>query len=209
MSEYNIQMNKYNALNAEYDQLYPATKIENVDGLDTALQKKADLDESGKVPAEQVDAYSQSDSISAETRTALSLPETATPDAALAEIARQLSEGGGVKIDLIWENASPNSSFVIGTVKINNIADYDGVFVEFKDNSESYLANATSFVFSKNFSVQTVGFNVYARIRSITITSNGVSFSTAYKYPNNVETQDDSQLVPVKIYGIKGVTSNV
>ena len=42
MSEYNIQMNKYNALNAEYDQLYPATKIKNVDGLDTALQNKAD-----------------------------------------------------------------------------------------------------------------------------------------------------------------------
>ena len=42
MSEYNIQMNKYNALNAEYDQLYPATKIENVDGLDTALQNKAE-----------------------------------------------------------------------------------------------------------------------------------------------------------------------
>ena len=42
MSEYNIQMNKYNALNVEYDQLYPATKIENVDGLNTALQKKAD-----------------------------------------------------------------------------------------------------------------------------------------------------------------------
>ena len=41
MSEYNIQMNKYNALNAEYDQLYPATKIKNVDGLDTALQNKA------------------------------------------------------------------------------------------------------------------------------------------------------------------------
>ena len=35
-------MNKYNALNAEYDQLYPATKIKNVNGLDTALQKKAD-----------------------------------------------------------------------------------------------------------------------------------------------------------------------
>ena len=43
MSEYNIQMNKYNALNAEYDQLYPATKIKNVNGLDTALQKKADI----------------------------------------------------------------------------------------------------------------------------------------------------------------------
>ena len=42
MSEYNIQMNKYNALNAEYDQLYPVTKIEDVDGLDTALQNKPD-----------------------------------------------------------------------------------------------------------------------------------------------------------------------
>lgn len=42
MSEYNIQMNKYNALNVEYDQLYPATKIENVDGLNTTLQNKAD-----------------------------------------------------------------------------------------------------------------------------------------------------------------------
>ena len=41
MSEYNIQMNKYNALNAEYDQLYPVTKIEDVDGLDTALQNQA------------------------------------------------------------------------------------------------------------------------------------------------------------------------
>ena len=41
MSEYNIQMNKYNALNAEYDQLYPATKIEDVDGLNEALQNKA------------------------------------------------------------------------------------------------------------------------------------------------------------------------
>ena len=42
MSEYNIQMNKYDALNADYDQLYPTTKIGNVDGLDTALQNKAD-----------------------------------------------------------------------------------------------------------------------------------------------------------------------
>ena len=56
MSEYNIQMNKYNALNAKYDQLYPATKIKNVDGLDTALQNKADLGEDGKVPESQLPA---------------------------------------------------------------------------------------------------------------------------------------------------------
>ena len=54
MSEYNIQMNKYNALNVEYDQLYPATKIENVDGLNTALQNKADLGADGKVLESQL-----------------------------------------------------------------------------------------------------------------------------------------------------------
>lgn len=54
MSEYNIQMNKYNALNAEYDQLFPATKIKNVDGLNEALQNKADLGEDGKVPESQL-----------------------------------------------------------------------------------------------------------------------------------------------------------
>lgn len=54
MSEYNIQMNKYNALNAEYDQLYPVTKIEDVNGLGTALQNKADLGADGKVPESQL-----------------------------------------------------------------------------------------------------------------------------------------------------------
>lgn len=54
MSEYNIEMNKYNALNANYDQLYPATKIKNVDGLDTALQNKADLGKDGKVLKSQL-----------------------------------------------------------------------------------------------------------------------------------------------------------
>ena len=81
MSEYNIQMNKYNALNVEYDQLYPATKIENVDGLNTALQNKADTSS----------VYSKEESISAETRTALGLEETATPDSAFAKIVPQLS----------------------------------------------------------------------------------------------------------------------
>ena len=51
----------------------------------TLLQKKADTSS----------VYSKDESISASTRTALSLPENATPDAALAEIARQLPESGG------------------------------------------------------------------------------------------------------------------
>ena len=199
MSEYNIQMNKYNALSADYDQLYPATKIKNVNGLGTALQNKADTSS----------VYSKEESISASTRTALSLPDTATPDDALAEIARQLSESGGLSIDLLWENAAPDSSFAGGIVQISGITLYDIVLVEFKDNSDVVQSNATSFIVTDGFKSTAIGFNVYARMRFFSRNSDGVNFATAYKYKDNRETEDNSQLVPVRIYGIKGATDNV
>ena len=61
MSEYNIQMNKYNALNAEYDQLYPQPmKHANThakdrsDPITPSSIGAAELDESGKVPESQL-----------------------------------------------------------------------------------------------------------------------------------------------------------
>ena len=61
MSEYNIQMNKYNALNDEYDKLYPQPmKHANThakDGSDPITPSSigaASLDDSGKVPVDQL-----------------------------------------------------------------------------------------------------------------------------------------------------------
>ena len=61
MSEYNIQMNKYNALNAEYDQLYPQpmkhASTHAKDGDDPITPSSigaAELDENGKVPVDQL-----------------------------------------------------------------------------------------------------------------------------------------------------------
>ena len=205
MSEYNIQMNKYNALNAEYDQLYPATKIENVDGLNTALQKKADLGEDGKVPAEQVNAYSQSDSISASTRTALSLPETATPDAALAEIARQLSESGGVKLTKLWENASPTSTFAAQTINVS--ADYETYLIDFKNhdgffNSQKCDKNVLCCLVSANTAID--GYGMHGR--KVTISDSGsVSFQSAYGTDKTNCYANDYLCIPYRIYGVKGL----
>ena len=90
----------YSGLNGKPDSSAVYTKTET----DTLLQKKADSSS----------VYTKEESISAETRTALSLPETATPDAALAEIARQLSE----KMTILWKNASPGSSFASQTITL-------------------------------------------------------------------------------------------
>ena len=61
MSEYNIQMNKYNALNAEYDQLYPQpmkhASTHAKDGDDPITPSSigaAELGADGKVPESQL-----------------------------------------------------------------------------------------------------------------------------------------------------------
>ena len=61
MSEYNIQMNKYNALNAEYDQLYPQpmkhASTHAKDGDDPITPSSigaAELGADGKVPVDQL-----------------------------------------------------------------------------------------------------------------------------------------------------------
>lgn len=105
-SPYEIaKQNGYTGTEQAFNQLLAAL---DQNATEQDLNNKADL-VNGKVPAEQVDAYTKTEtntllqnkadtssvytkdeSISASTRTALSLAETATPDAALAEIARQL-----------------------------------------------------------------------------------------------------------------------
>ena len=81
MSEYNIQMNKYNALNAEYDQLYPQpmkhASTHAKDGDDPITPSSigaAELGVDGKVltsqlPSMEVDAYTKVQTLSDTTKT--------------------------------------------------------------------------------------------------------------------------------------------
>ena len=137
------------------------------------------------------------------------LSSDAVPDDVFTKIARRLSESDGLSIKLLWENAAPNSSFGRGTVQISNITIYDIVMAEFKDNGGITISNTTGFVISSGFTSTVVGFNVFARMRTFTKSDDGVYFGPAYKYENNRETEDNSQLVPIRIYGIKGATDNV
>ena len=207
MSEYNIQMNKYNALNAEYDQLYPVTKIEDVDGLDTSLQNKADASS----------VYTKEESISAETRTALSLTDTATPDDAFSEIARKLPEIGSVSMKLLWENASPNSAFAEQTVSLD-LSKYQKVGIIVLANNQGDVWNNGEMglkVFRKSGSVSrrfievvtNDGYGVYFAMRTIVISDTGIAFSSNSFSAMKVSSSstDNNSNIPVAIYGIKEV----
>ena len=92
MSEYNIQMNKYNALNAQYDQLYPQpmkhASTHAKDGDDPITPSSigaAELGADGKVlasqiPSIEVDAYTKVQTLSDTTKALFGLDANAVPD---------------------------------------------------------------------------------------------------------------------------------
>ena len=207
MSEYNIQMNKYNAINDEYDQLYPQPmKHANThaeDGNDPITPSmigtytKTEIDTALHNKADSSSVYTKSESISAETRTALSIAETATPDAALAEIARQLSESGNVKMDVAWENASPSSSFAGQSINLD-LSSYKMVYI---------VCTSYSAIVEKGCTVRgTISSSFRIAYRDITFTDdtkitfgNGLEAST---YGGSNPSTNNGLMIPLKIYGI-------
>ena len=128
MSEYNIQMNKYNALNAEYDQLYPQpmkhASTHAKDGDDPITPSSigaAELGADGKVltsqlPSIEVDAYTKVQTLSDTTKTLFGLDATAVPDDALALLSRFQN---GLGNEYVWEKSKTEE--IEDTVELTNV----------------------------------------------------------------------------------------
>lgn len=194
MSEYNIQMNKYNALNAEYDQLYPQpmkhASTHAKDGsdpitpsmigtynkteIDTALQNKAENDLSN------------------------------VSDAVMKAKIESSGFSSGVKMVLLWENASPTSTFLNQTVQID-LTMYPIVAVEDADGNINYFANPTTS--GTNLVTFVGGGNIAAKIykRMCKVTATGVIFGSCLSVSalnQTTTTEDNGKCIPLNIYGI-------
>ena len=164
--------------------------------IDIALQNKADSSS----------VYTKEESISASTRTALSLSETATPDAALAEIAQQLSD----RMTLLWENASPTSDFSAQTISVNTdgclgiIVSFAGSAADFGSITGSDIVNMTIGTY------QTAIWQNSAKVLFRTAkweSTSKIKFDDAiilqdYNNPNT-RVAINTEAIPYRIYGIK------
>ena len=109
--------------------------------------------------------------------------------------------------DLLWTNASPASAFGGQTISID-LSGYDQIQIWFRPE-----ANDTDefFAFAKVGSSIRMAFPRYTiERRKVDVTPTGVEFYPAYyltTYGGSSESLLNSYLVPVKIYGIKGVNS--
>lgn len=115
--------------------------------------------------------------------------------------------GAMSKMDLLWTNASPSSDFAAQTVALD-LSSYDLVFIEYaqdKANNDYYY----SFLFRVD-SKQHMAIGYYAGMmtrRFTTPSSTGVYFNNSQKASSYASTfsNDNIMLIPINIYGIKGV----
>ena len=120
---------------------------------------------------------------------------------------------GKISIDLLWENASVGSDFSNQTISLD-LSLYKNVRILFSgyNQSQNITIYARDFVVGKNgyiFIITDASNSAYVNVigREIYISENGIRFADAYAKRTNSETATiaNYMLVPVYIYGIKGV----
>jgi hypothetical protein len=112
-----------------------------------------------------------------------------------------------VSKEILWENASPTSSFAAQTVTLrNNWGSYDAIGIQFSDGySEMCAISGRSCQSTTAFPASDANNNVMVHYRWASIVSGGVNFETGYYLTVNGQFQNNDHGIPQKIYGIKGV----
>lgn len=120
---------------------------------------------------------------------------------------------GGIRKELIWQNASPTSSFASQTVGLD-LSDADEVEIEYRwsyakattQRERVKVGESTAFKMQGNISSSDSYVRLYQRLATTAVT--GISFEDAYsKQTNKTESLgvSNSYCVPTRIYKIKGV----
>lgn len=112
--------------------------------------------------------------------------------------------GGGITMSLIWTNPNPTATFAAQTVSLD-LSGYDAIgIIPLFSTSVQYPAFMQIYINTPS----TVVLNTYASDsnrqggRTVTISSNGLQFSAG----NYNGSASNGNIIPYKIYGIKGIT---
>lgn len=122
-----------------------------------------------------------------------------------AKIEDLVNINAGISMELLWENASPTSEFAARIISLD-LNPYKIVLIEsiLKPGSTQIINNLVS----KDDSLQTVlgGFTEGNYYRLAQASNTGIQFGNGYKYITS-ESANAASCVPLKIYGIKGVSA--
>lgn len=136
------------------------------------------------------------------TTTGRSLNAATTPEEALLLL-------GGVKISLLWENPSPDSSMEAQVLTLPDLSDYDHLLMIAKDFvdpnviSNNYQSAIIPNIVGMGHQFVYIGYACdYKYRRDVSVLSeNEITIDNGYK----AGVIDNAECVPYRIYGIKGV----
>lgn len=116
-------------------------------------------------------------------------------------------------IKLLWTNASPGSTFAAQTISLD-LSEYDLVFIKVRleTGSTSYISammevGSAVNVYSTSY-IATNGYTMATNYRTLTIANDGIECGDAYRKSYTATTSGTANnilLIPVKVFGIKGV----
>lgn len=110
---------------------------------------------------------------------------------------------GGLSMELLWENASPTSSFADQMLSFD-LNNGDFVVVKYKATATGTIQGFSSYIAldgAPNVITYPTTSGVIQR-RNINATKNGITFEMGY----TGNTADNNMMIPLEIYGIKGVS---
>ena len=117
--------------------------------------------------------------------------------------------GPGIVVELLWENASPTSTFAAQTVTVSELVNYDMYEIVFVCRVSDYLQQKTVRAKVGCPCILDFVWGSDRRMihRSVSYSNGSLSFATSSNGSvTQSNTTNNNYCVPVEIYGIKGVT---
>ena len=113
--------------------------------------------------------------------------------------------------EILWENASPASSFADQTITLTALADYDAVIIQFGNSTN--IPDTTSYqIFVKNKSGYAVTWSnlqakttLYVRSRIVDVNAANIFFGDCYAHATTDQSTpvQNGFAIPQTVYGLK------
>ena len=112
--------------------------------------------------------------------------------------------------EILWENASPTSSFAAQTTDLN-LSEYDAIEIEAGKMTTSLVVNSFKISKSDNYDVLNLQFlygansKIYGYYRpvEVRISENKLIFNAGYITSDSQDAQNNISCIPLRVFGMK------
>lgn len=112
--------------------------------------------------------------------------------------------------EILWENASPTSSFAAQTIDLN-LSEYDAIEIEAGKMTTSLVVNSFKISKSDNYDVLNLQFlygansKIYGYYRPVEvhISENKLIFNAGYITSDSQDAQNNISCIPLRVFGMK------